>query len=168
MGIITPVWLFMSCCTVYDASTYVNILYRLVAPEYLFTLRVQWTNLNILLNVYHSSTSLFDTSVAKKPTAVSKSGLDPFTINNNFSTTECNHSTFFSLSCLEYYLTLDNLFVAGYVTKVLTYSPNISMHSSNCSTILTCIVLLFISILTPKKVCLLPITTDISSKCLFT
>ena len=96
---------------------------------------------------YQSSTSIFDTLLVKKPTAVSKSGLDLFLINNNFVTTKWNNYTFFSLSCLEYYLTSKNLFVAGYVTDVLTSSPNIYMHSSNCLTIYNCIMFYFIYIL---------------------
>ena len=59
-----------------------------------FSLRVQWTNLNILLNSPQSSMSLFDTLVIKKTTAVSKSVLDLFMINNNFVTTEWNNPTY--------------------------------------------------------------------------
>ena len=48
---ITPlVWLFIPWCTEYDISTCVNILFRFVAPKHIFSLRVQWTNLNIFIN----------------------------------------------------------------------------------------------------------------------
>ena len=163
-----PVWLFISWCTAYYASTHVNISSRLVAPKRLFSLRVQWTNLNILLNFYQSSTSLFDTLVVKKTMAVSKSGLYLFMINKNFATTEWNYSPLFSLSFLVSSLTSKNFFVAEDVTTVQKSSPNIYMHSSNCSNISTCIVLSFISMFILNNICLFYITTDSSPKCFFT
>ena len=120
---------------------------------------MQRTNLKILLIFTESSTSLFDTIVVKKLTAVSKSGLELFIINKNFSTTKWKNYTFFSHSCLESSLTPNNFLVAGDLIDVVTSSPKNSMHSSNCSTLSICMVLYFISIFIPKKVCLLPLTT---------
>ena len=115
-----------------------------------------------------SSTSLFGTLVVNKPTAVSKSGMDLFMINKNFTTTEWNNYSFLSLIFLASSLTLNNLFVAGDVTNIMTSSPNIYMHSSNCSAISNCIVLSFISVFVPKKVWFLPLTIDSSPKLFFT
>ena len=115
----------------------------------------------------HSSMSLFDNLVFKKLTFISKSGLEIFIINNNFTTTKWKKYPFFSLSCSASSITSNNVLVAGDVTNVLTSSPKISMHSSNYSTILTCILLYFIYILTPKKVWYPPLTTNISPKCFF-
>ena len=98
-----------------------------------------------------SSTSLFNTLDVKKPTAVSKSGLELFMIYNNFTTTKWNNSPFFSLSCLASYFTSNNFVVAADLTNVLTSSPNISINSSKFLTILTFIVLSFIYIFNPRK-----------------
>ena len=141
-----------------------NILSRLFAPKHLFSLRLQWTNLNILFNFHQSSTSLFDTLVINKTTDVSKSGLDFFMINNNFAITKRNNYPFFSLSCLAYSLTLNICFVVGDLTNVLTSPPNVYIPSSNCINISTGIMLSSISILIPKKVCLFHLTIDSSSK----
>ena len=116
----------------------------------------------------HSSTSIFDTLVVKKLKAVSKSGMYLLIINNNFSTTKWNNSLFLSLSCSASYLTSNNFLVAIYVTNVLTPSPKLSMHSSNCLTILTCIVLSFFYIFIPKRVCLFPLSPYSSPKLFFT
>ena len=112
--------------------------------------------------------SLFNTIVIKKITTISKSGLDLFIINNNFDTTKCHISPFFSLSCLASFLTSNNLLVSEHVTNALTSSANISMHYYRCLTIYTCMVLYFISIFIFKKLCMLPLTTDISPTCFFT
>ena len=48
MVIVPLVYLFMSLCIIYDASTYVNISSIFVAPKALFSLRVQWINITIL------------------------------------------------------------------------------------------------------------------------
>ena len=114
------------------------------------------------------STSLFDTLVVKKLTGVSKSGLDLFIINNNFSTNKWNNYPFFSLIFLTFFITFNHFLVSGYVTDVLTSSQSISMHSSNCSAISTFIVLYFISILIPNKVWSFPLRTDISPNFFFT
>ena len=89
-------------------------------------------------------------------------------INNNFSATEWNNFPLFSLSCLAYSFTSKNCFVAGDVTNVLTSSPKLSMHSSIFSTISTFIVLFFIYIFIPKKVCYFPLTKDSSPNFFFT
>ena len=122
MDIIYPVLLFMQWCTAYDSSTYVNILSRFVAPKHLFSLRLQWKNLNILLKFSQSETPIFDNLFVKKLMAVSKSGLELFIINNKFAITKWNNSTFLSLSCSEYSLTSNHFLVAGDVTNVLTSS----------------------------------------------
>ena len=95
--ITAPSCLFISWCTAYDASTHVNISSIFVAPNALFSLRVQWTNLSILLNFPQSSMPIFETLVIKKLTDVSKSSLYLFIINDNFDTTEWNSSPFFHL-----------------------------------------------------------------------
>ena len=110
---------------------------------------------------------LFNKLVVKKLIEIYKSGLDPSIINHN-----CHHQVEQSSLLLTQFFGIfphfEKLLVARDVTNVLMSSPNISMHSSNCSTKLSCIVLSFISILTPKRVCLLSLTTDSSSKCFFT
>ena len=73
----------------------------------------------------------------------------------------------FSLNCSASSLTSNNFLVAGYDTDILTYSPNIAMHSSNCSTISTFIMFYFISVFIPKKIFLFPLTTDRSPKQIF-
>ena len=97
MYIAHPVWLLMSIFTAYDASTHVYILFRFIAPNALFSLKVQWENLSILLTFYQSSTSIFDTLVVKKSTANYKWGLYLSIINKKFATTEWNSSPFFHL-----------------------------------------------------------------------
>ena len=102
-----------------------------------------------------------------KLTNVSRSVLDLFKINNNFATTECKNALFLSLSFLAFSVTLNNFLVVRYMIDVLTYSPNISMQSTNYSIISTFIVLYFIFIFIPKKVWLFPLTTDIYPNCFF-
>ena len=116
---------------------------------------------------YQFSTLLFNTLVIKKLTDVSKSGLAFFIINKKFATIEWDGFTFFLLHFLASFFTSNNLLVAGDETDVMTSSPNSDMYTSNCLNILTCIMLSFISILIPKKVCLLPLTPDRSRKCFF-
>ena len=112
--------------------------------------------------------SLFDTLVVKKLTAISKSGLDLFIINDNFTITEWNNSTLLSLSCLVSFLTSNNLLVAGDVTSILKNSLNIYMHYYDCSSISTCMMFSLISIFVQKKVYLLPLTTDTYPNFFFT
>ena len=144
-----------------------NISFRFVAPKALFSSRVQYINIRTLRNFSQSSTSLFDNLVIKKPTAVSKYGLYIFIINNNVSTTDCNIYTLFSLSCYEYPLASNGVFVDGDNTGVLTPSPNISIHYLRCPNMSMCIILFFISMFIPRKVCLFTLATYKYPKCSF-
>ena len=107
----------------------------LISP---FSIRVQWKNLIIHINLSQFSTSLFETISVKKLTAVSKSALDLLIMNNNFSTTNWNSSLFPSNNCSESSLKSETFLVAGDDTDALKCSPNIVMQSSNCLTISTC------------------------------
>ena len=61
-----------------------------------------------------SSMSLFDTLVLKKSMAVSKSGMDLFKINTNFSTTQWNNSPLLSLN----FLHLTSLRTIGFLQEM--------------------------------------------------
>ena len=113
-------------------------------------------------------TSFFDTLFIKKLTSVSKYGLEIFITNNNFNTTKWNSSPFFSLYLLGYSLNSNNFWLLGTRLSYWSILQMFFMHYFNCSTISTCIILYFISMFIPKKLCLLSLTKGRSPKCFFT
>ena len=161
-----PVWLLMSLCMAYAASTHVKIFVKLVAPITLTSLMVSLHHIRSLLNFSQSSSSLSDTLLVRKLSAVSQSSLARFIMNNSFSATEWKTSLLLSSSCTAFGSTKFSLLVAGDVTEHSNYSPNIPQASSIWSFMeISIIFSLVIFIFMPRKLCVFPLVITSFPKC---